>query len=159
MDMRRNDRAVTDEAAIDAIIRDCDCCRLGFVDGEEAYVVPVNFACVQEDGRRVFYIHGAQEGRKAELVRKNGRCCFELDTGHGVMTAEAACGYSFYYKSVIGQGNIAFVDDPVKKTEALNHIMARYSDRGDWSFPEAVLERTGVLRLEVTELSCKENRA
>ena len=159
MQMRRNERAVTDGAKIDTIIQSCDCCRLGFVDGEEAYVVPVNFACVEEDDKRVFYIHGAKEGRKADLVRKNGRCGFELDTGHGIMTADAACGYSFCYQSVIGRGTIAFMDDPAKKAEALNRIMAKYSGKGDWSFPEAVLERTGVLRLEVTELSCKENRA
>lgn len=159
MDMRRKDRAVTDEAAIDAVIQSCDCCRLGFVDGEEAYVVPVNFACVKEGGRRVLYIHGAAEGRKAELVRKNGRCGFEMDTGHGLMTAESACGYSFYYQSVIGRGSIAFVEDPAEKAAALDRIMARYSQREGWHYPEAVLARTGVLRLEVTALSCKENRA
>ena len=31
--MRRHDREITDAAQIDAVIRACDCCRLGFADG------------------------------------------------------------------------------------------------------------------------------
>lgn len=159
MKMRRSEREVTDAAKIDAIIRRCECVRLGFVDGDEAYIVPVNFALTEEDGKRVFYIHGAQEGRKAALVREKGRCSFEMDCSHEVLHAEQACDYSYYYQSVMGKGCIAFVDDLEKKAAALNLIMGQYSDKSDWSFPEAMLKRTGVIRLEVTELSAKENMA
>lgn len=159
MKMRRKEREVTDAAKITEIINSCDCCRLGFVDGDEAYIVPVNFAMTEESGKRVFYIHGAAEGRKADLVRKNGRCGFEMDTGHGLMTGDEACDYSFFYQSVIGQGKIAFVEDTAEKAEALNLIMGKYSKKSDWKFPEIMLKRTGILRLEVTELSCKEHKA
>ncbi len=158
MKMRRKEREVTDAAKIDAIIRSCDCCRLGFVDGDEAYIVPVNFAMTEEGGKRVFYIHGAKEGRKAELIREKGRCSFEMDTGHRVKAGESACDFSYLYQSVMGRGSIAFVEDLAQKTAALNLIMGQYSDRSDWSFPEAVLARTGLIRLEVEELTCKENQ-
>lgn len=158
MKMRRKEREVTDAAKINGIIRSCDCCRLGFVDGDEAYIVPVNFAMTEENGKRVFYIHGAKEGRKAGLIREKGRCSFEMDTKHAIMTGETACDYSFYYQSVMGKGSIAFVDCLEKKAAALNLIMGQYSDKSDWGFPEAMLERTGVIRLEVEELSCKENQ-
>lgn len=159
MKMRRHDREITDSARINGIIRCCECVHLGFVDGEDAYVVPVNFALAEEEGKRVFYIHGAQEGRKAELIREKGRCSFAMNCSHEVLTADAACDFSYYYQSVMGKGSIAFVDDPDKKAAALNLIMGQYSDRDDWGFPEAVLQRTGVIRLEVTELSAKENMA
>jgi len=41
--MRRNDREVNDEMKIDSIIKSCDCCRLGFVENNEAYILPLNF--------------------------------------------------------------------------------------------------------------------
>jgi len=41
--MRRSDREVKDSARIDEIIRMCDCCRLGLVDGDGVYIVPLNF--------------------------------------------------------------------------------------------------------------------
>lgn len=159
MKMRRQEREVSDAAKIDEIIRRCECVHLGFVDGDEAYIVPVNFALAEEDGKRVFYIHGAQEGRKAALIREKGRCSFAMNCSHEVLSAEEACNFSYYYQSVMGKGSIAFVDDLDKKAAALNLIMGQYSDRSDWSFPEAMLQRTGVIRLEVTELSAKENMA
>ncbi len=60
--MRRQDRAVTDPEKIRAVIDACEVCRLGFQDGRGVYVVPVNFGHAVEDGRHVFYFHGAAEG-------------------------------------------------------------------------------------------------
>lgn len=158
MNMRRKERAVTDAGKIDAIIRSCDCCRLGFVDGEEAYIVPVNFVMAEEDGKRVLYLHGAKEGRKAALIREKGRCSFEMDTKHELLAADTACGHSYLYQSVMGRGSIAFVEEPERKAAALNLIMGRYSGKSDWTFPQEVLERTGLICLEIEELSCKENQ-
>lgn len=158
MNMRRKEREVTDAGKIDAIIRSCDCCRLGFVDGGEAYIVPVNFAMTEENGSRVLYIHGAKEGRKAALIREKGRCSFEMDTKHELLTADTACGHSYFYQSVMGRGSIAFVEEPEKKAAALNLIMGRYSGRSDWTFPQEMLERTGLIRLEIEALSCKEHQ-
>ena len=53
-EMRRKDREVTDEARIDEIISRCNCCRIGFNDSGEVYIVPLNFGYVKQDGRRTF---------------------------------------------------------------------------------------------------------
>lgn len=53
-------------------------------------MVPVNFGHTVEGGRHVFYFHGAAEGRKVDLVRRNGWAGFELDTGYRLQGAEAA---------------------------------------------------------------------
>ena len=45
-EMRRKDREVTDEARIDEIISRCTCCRIGFNDSGEVYIVPLNFGYV-----------------------------------------------------------------------------------------------------------------
>lgn len=158
MNMRRSERQITDPERIDAIIRSCDCCRLGFVDGDEAYIVPVNFVMAEEGGKRVLYFHGAKEGRKAALIREKGRCSFEMDTKHALMSADTACGHSYFYQSVMGRGSVAFVEEPEQKAAALNLIMGQYTGKGDWHFPEEVLCRTGLIRLEISELSCKENQ-
>ena len=69
--MRRKDREVLDEIKIDEFIRNCDCCRIGFYDKEnnEVYIVPLNFGYSNVDNKRVFYFHGAKEGRKIEFQR------------------------------------------------------------------------------------------
>ena len=61
--MRRKDREITDSARIDAVIRGCDCCRLGFCDAGEVYILPLNFGYENREGKRTFYFHSAREGR------------------------------------------------------------------------------------------------
>ena len=41
--MRRVDREVTDFLKMTDIMKNCECCRLGLVDKNEAYIVPMNF--------------------------------------------------------------------------------------------------------------------
>ena len=69
--MRRQDREVTDPEKINSIISSCHCCRLGFCDQGKAYLVPLNFGHAVENGTRVFYFHGAKEGRKIEQMLGN----------------------------------------------------------------------------------------
>lgn len=155
--MRRKDREVTDREQILEVIGRCDCCRLGFADGEDAYLVPLNFGYVQDGQGLHLYFHGAREGRKADLIRRKGRAGFEMDTNHQVNRNENPCEYSFRFQSVIGRGTIGPVEDPEQKAAALNLIMSRYSPRGDWEFPSHALANTAVFRLDVEELSCKEH--
>ena len=78
--MRRNDRAIPDFAAMLAVVRQCDCCRLGLVENGEAYIVPLNFGWEAEGETLTLYFHGAAEGRKLALLRQNPAASFEMDT-------------------------------------------------------------------------------
>ena len=153
--MRRHDREITDAAQIDAVIRACDCCRLGFADGGSCYIVPMNFGFVREGGRRIFYFHSAREGRKLELAQRNGTAGFELDTGHGLNTADAPCGYSFRFQSVIGTGRISLVQEPAEKLRAREAVMAQCTGRSGWEFPAGAADSVAILKLTVQEISCK----
>ena len=156
--MRREERAVTDPEKIGAVIGACQVLRLGFQEGKGVYVVPVNFGCeLMKEGRRVFYIHGSHEGRKADLVRRNGWAGFEMDTGYQIRGGEAACDYSAAYCSVIGEGPISIVEDPAEKRRGLTAIMRQATGREDWTFSDEAVGRVCVLRLEAAELSCKEH--
>ena len=99
--MRRADRAVTDRERILQVIESCTCCRVGFSCPEGAYIVPLNFAFVPGTPDR-FYFHGAQEGRKADLIRTAPRVGFELDCAHALTAGQTGCSYSYRYRSVIG---------------------------------------------------------
>ncbi len=155
--MRRTDREILDEKKILQIIEACDCCRLGLCDGEAPYVVPLNFAHCMEGEKHIFYFHSAKAGRKIELIRKNKKAGFEMDTAHSVQSAVKACGYTFKYQSVIGQGDVDLVKTRDKKRKALQMIMGHYSGRSDWQFEDQMVDAVEIIRLEVSKLSCKEN--
>lgn len=157
--MRRKDREVLDEVKIDKFIRNCDCCRIGFYDKEnnEVYIVPLNFGYSNVDNKRVFYFHGAKEGRKIELISKTKKVSFEMDSNHELIVGKMACNYSERYQSIMGTGLISFVEDKDEKIAALNEIMFQSTGKKDWDFPEPMLNGVAVFMIEVTSLSCKEH--
>lgn len=155
--MRRKDREVTDQNRISEIIRSCQCMRLALADGKSAYIVPVNFG--YDCGQNAFYFHGAIKGRKIDLIRNNGYAGFEMDTDHQLETADEACGFSFAYSSIVGEGKIALVEDTEEKRHGLNCIMEHMAGSGRWEYPDQMLQRTAVIRLDVEEMCAKSNRS
>lgn len=155
--MRRKEREITDYNTMLEIVRKCDCLRLGFVDGDDAYIVPLNYGYEDKDGELVIYCHGAKDGRKADLIKKNGRASFEMDTKHEFVAGYIACDYSYMYQSVIGKGSIGFVEDYEEKKHALEIIMSHYSDKKDWQFGEARINAVAVIKLNVSEWTAKEH--
>ena len=69
--MRRRDREVTDLMRIADIISRCTCCRVGFYDNGDIYIVPLNFGYERKNDTYIFYFHGAEVGRKMDLAKKN----------------------------------------------------------------------------------------
>lgn len=155
--MRRKEREITDEEKLEEVIKACSCCRVGFYDEGQVYIVPVNFGYIKREGQYAFYFHGAQEGRKMDLIRKNPEVGFEMDTNYALKTAEAACGYSAYFQSIIGNGKVSIVEDAKEKEAGLRAIMEHMAGSGSWEFNEKMLAAVCVWKLEVEELTGKEN--
>lgn len=153
--MRRKDREVTDIGRIREIIASCDCCRLGFCDEGRAYVVPLDFGFVEGEGRCTLYFHGAQEGRKIDLIRKTGWASFEMDTGHEWVRGETAQQNTSRFQCVMGGGPVTLLETEEEKRAGLLAILAHVTGEDRWEISGAALEKTLVFRLDVEELSCK----
>ena len=154
--MRRKDREVTELGAIGRIIGDCKVLRLGMVDEGRPYVVPMNFGFDLRDGVLELYCHSAPEGRKVEVLRRKPEVCFEMDCGHRLVEAEAACGYGFAYSSVIGEGTVGFIEDHEEKLRALLRIMEHQTGRSDFSIPDAALRGVLVFGVAVGSFTAKQ---
>lgn len=155
--MRRKDREITERNRIEAIISACECCRLGFCDDGEVYIVPLSFGYECENGVDRFYFHSAKEGRKIDLIRLNPRVGFELDTNYKLNEAETACGYSARFQSVIGTGTLRFLTEPEEKRMGLRSLMNRTAGRKHWEFTDEMLEAVCVFELTVESMTCKEH--
>lgn len=156
--MRRKEREVTEEAALEQIVKACDCCRLGLWDDPWPYVVPMNFGFLRQGKDWVFYFHSAKEGKKLDLIRTHPQAAFEMDTAHQLKRHETACGHSFCYQSVTGRGTISFVEEEEEKRQALNAIMERYTGKGNWPFSKEMMEAVAILKLEAVEVTGKEHQ-
>ena len=157
MKMRRQDREVTDSKRINEIINSCNCCRVGFNDDGEVYIVPLNFGYEIKDGKYILYFHGARDGRKYNLAKSSPYVGFEMDCAFELVRANSPCEYSAHFCSIIGNGNLKIVDDFNDKKHALEIIMKHLTGRDNFEFIDKMVEQTAILKLEVTELSCKEH--
>ncbi len=155
--MRRRDREVTDYNKMIAIVAECDCCRLGLVDENGAYIVPLNFGYEEVNGRLLFYFHGAAAGKKMDLIRTQETASFEMDRKHQLAQGKTACAYSYFYQSIMGNGKIQIVNEYDEKVHALNVLMSHYCVQNEWDFNREQVDRITVIKMEVTNWSCKEH--
>jgi nitroimidazol reductase NimA-like FMN-containing flavoprotein (pyridoxamine 5'-phosphate oxidase superfamily) len=127
--MRRSEREITDRKEMEEILARATVCHLGLVDGDEPYVVPLNFGF---DGTHL-YFHAAREGRKLDLIRRNPKACFQVQTDVTVSSGKTACEWACAYRSVIGRGRAEIVEDDEAKGAGLDAIMAQYgSDQREY---------------------------
>lgn len=154
--MRRKDREVTDFSKVLEVIDSCDCCRLGLIDeAQEAYIVPLNFGYESENGNLILYFHGSSTGKKMDLIAKQHRASFEMDTKHHLVSGDTPCKYSYLYQCVMGKGEIEILHSPDDKLHGLERIMAHYASETRWDFRPEMVERVSVFKLIVREWSCK----
>ena len=155
--MRRNDREVTDMMKIEDIISRCTCCRIGFQDDGEVYIVPLSFGYAVKGDTYIFYFHGAKEGRKIDLINKNPAVGFEMDTNYALNEADQACGYSAHFQSIVGNGVVSVVSEINEKKLGLSLLMEHNTGKQNWNFDEKMVNAVTVFKLEVTKMSCKEH--
>ena len=113
--MRRKDREITDFDEIMNIINKCDTCRLALFDKEFPYIVPLNFGVDIRDEQLYLYFHCAKKGKKLDLILQNNNVTFEMDCEHNIILYEERMSCTMGYASVIGHGNIEFVDEKEEK--------------------------------------------
>ena len=102
------------------------------------YLLPMNFGF--KDG--VIYIHGAQKGKKIDILKVNPQVCVNFSTDHQLrfQSEEVACSWSMRYRSVLAYGRVEFITDPTEKISALDIVMAQYSDRSFLYNPPSIRE-------------------
>jgi uncharacterized protein len=151
--MRRTEREITERSAMDDIIRRSKVCHIAMCDGNQPYLVPMNFGY---DGKHIF-LHGADKGRKLDVLKKNAHVCFEFEIVGNIRQDEKACGWGIEYESVIGFGHARFLENMAEKKRALGVIMRQYSER-DWTFPDQAVSKTLVMRIDIGEMTGKRSK-
>ena len=148
--MRRAEKEIKDRKEIDDIIRQSRVCRLAMTEGDQPYVLPLNFGY---DGT-CLYFHCADQGRKLEILRKNPKVCFVFDHLEKIKKNAQACEWGAAFASVIGEGVARILEPSEEKIKGLSAVMAQYSGRSFEFSPEA-LERTAVIRVTISNLTGK----
>jgi nitroimidazol reductase NimA-like FMN-containing flavoprotein (pyridoxamine 5'-phosphate oxidase superfamily) len=156
--LRRKDREITDINDKLAIIEKCKFCRIGLCENNFPYVVSLNYGYTYENDELTLFFHGALEGKKIDIIKKNNNACFEIDCDTSLIEREEASHYSYAYKSVIGFGKIIFMEHNEEKSTGLKHLMKHQTGKEFmYDFSEDVLKKVCVFKMVVEEFTGKQN--
>ena len=151
--MRRSDKAVTEQVAIEKILRAGKTCQLAFAAEPVPYLVTLNYGYHDE----ALYFHAALEGRKIELIKKNGQAAFTVALDLGLIKGENACDWSVRFQSVVGYGQISLLENLEEKQQGLDLFMEQYSDE-KFSYPDKMVQATAVIKLVISEMTVRQSR-
>ncbi len=149
--MRRKERAM-DEAQAVSLLEEG---QLGVLstagtDGEP-YGVPLNYCYVREDN--AIFFHCANEGRKMENIKSNGRVSFTVIGRNRIIHEKLTT----YYESVIVSGRASLVQDDEEKVLRLNQLCRHLTPGIDWREGCGHLVRTAIVRIDIDGISGKKN--
>ena len=154
----RREREVTDLDEIIKILDTCMILHLGLVDGDEPYVVPLNYGYAMEDGKLTLYMHGAKTGHKLDLIRANPKVFFEMDCDVHPFEGNHACQYGTTYASVMGRGIAQIVEDVDEKIKALTIFMKTQTGK-DFEFNEKLAGVVSIIKVDVSDYTAKRRPA
>lgn len=121
-EMRRPLLACNDQDKISAFLSSATTGYLGLTDNSEPYVVPLNFVW----WKGAVYIHGAESGRKMEIINRNKRICFTVSENFGTMVNPVPAKTDTSYMSVMIFGEIEIVADLSEATAAMQKLLDKY---------------------------------
>ena len=155
--MRRKDREITDKSIMEDIIANADICHLAMVDDDKPYLVPVNFGYEND----ILYIHGAVEGKKIDVLKKNNNVCFEImDRNYQIKLSDPSHNSTTFYRSVIGNGKAHFIDDKDEKIHGLDVLLKQYGHGLDANkTPDAMLKQTAVIKIVIEKITGKAHQS
>ena len=155
--MRRKDREISCINDKLAIIEKCKVCRIGLSLNDYPYVVPLNYGYTCENQILTLYFHGANTGKKIDIIKQNNNACFEIDCDTGLVAGEKPCDYSFEFKSIIGFGKIFLLETNDEKTKGLSCLMKHQTGREiECHFTEEELKNLCVFKIAVKEFTGKQ---
>lgn len=148
--MRKAAREITERGELEEILARAEILFLALHDEPAPYVVPLTFAYAEG----AFWFHGAPEGTKLDLIRRDPRVGFSAVADARTVPGATACDFAATGASVVGRGTARIVADPGERRRGLDALMRRHGmDRP--AYRAESLARTCVVRVDVEELRGK----
>lgn len=152
--MTRREQQVTDINEIIEILEKSKVVHVGMIDGDEPYVVPMNYGYILEDGKLTIYLHGARRGRKIDAIKTNPKVFYEMCCDITPFEGEVACKYGITYASIMGRGLATLVEDVEEKKKALSILMKTQTGK-DFQFEDKLTTVVSIIKIDTLEFTAK----
>jgi len=148
------ERGHYDRETIYHILDEALICHVGFVVKGHPFVIPVNFARVDD----TIILHGAKASRLLKHIEAGYPVCVETTIIDGLVLARSVFHHSINYRSVVLFGRGRLIQDEQEKLAALKAV-TEHLIPGRWQearLPNRKeLNATSVVSIEISEASAK----
>jgi nitroimidazol reductase NimA-like FMN-containing flavoprotein (pyridoxamine 5'-phosphate oxidase superfamily) len=151
--MRRKDKEITNQSDLEIILQKAQVCRLGFLDYDLPYIVPVNYGYHMGN----IYIHSAIEGKKIDIIKKNPKVCFEVELDHKIYDTGIPCKWSTSYKSIIGFGTASLITDIEEKKKSLGILIDHYTSGTVYDFSKKMIDTVAIIKITIDNMTGKQS--
>lgn len=148
--MRKHKREIKSREEVEEVLAAARVMRLALSVDDRPYVVPLNFGY----NAGAIYFHCAKEGRKLDMIRLNPQVSFEVESDVAIIEADAPCGWTTHFRSVIGFGKAVTVEDEAEKLRGMDVLMAHHgAAKGEYD--KHNFDHAAIVRVDIEEMTGK----
>jgi len=153
---------ITDKDIIDQVLDKTEFGTLAICHENKPYSLPINFVRVDN----CIYFHGAKKGKKIDILKNNSLASFSVVEAFSMIqsyfssSGNLACPATQFFKSVMIDGIITFVEDYDEKVLALQKLMEKLQPEGKYK-PlnhddyQKSINATQIFKLDIEEIRAK----
>jgi nitroimidazol reductase NimA-like FMN-containing flavoprotein (pyridoxamine 5'-phosphate oxidase superfamily) len=150
--VRREDRAVNDEAWIKALLNRAAIGYLATVNDGQPFINSNLF--VYDEAKHVIYMHTARVGRTRANVETHEKVCFTVSEMGRLLPAEEALEFSVEYAGVVAFGTAQVIEENAEMRHGLQLLLDKYfthlqPGRDYRPIADEELKRTSVYRIDI----------
>ena len=125
---------IKDEKIIDEVLNQNEYGVLAICFEDKPYSVPINFVKMDKN----IYFHGGKSGRKLEILKKNQFASFSVVEAGSLISSYfsskdgLACPATQFFKSIIIDGKIEFLENYDEKVKIFSVMMKRLQSEGGY---------------------------
>lgn len=154
--MRRDEKAITDNKIFEDLLKKGRYITISMSKNDVPYIVTLSYG--YDNSQNALYFHCANEGQKIDYIKFNPNVCGTIIEDNGYSE-----GCTQEFRSLIVRGTIEIVDDIPEKKYAFDILLSHLEKDPDilkekhFKSDEAY-SKTGILRLDITEITGKEEK-
>jgi nitroimidazol reductase NimA-like FMN-containing flavoprotein (pyridoxamine 5'-phosphate oxidase superfamily) len=159
-EVRRRDRAVTDEGWIKAFLHSGAWGALATVAEGQPFIHARLYA--YDEGAQAIYMHAGLQGRTRSNLERDARVCFSVSEMGRLLPDEIAAEFSLEYAGVTAFGRGVVVEDDEEKGHGLQLLMDKYAPhlqpgRDYRPANQDEMDCTSVFRIDIESWSAKKS--
>ncbi|MFX1374806.1 MAG: pyridoxamine 5'-phosphate oxidase family protein [Promethearchaeota archaeon] len=155
--MRRSEKEIIDKKILSSILNNGKFTVISMCKENEPYLVTLSYG--YDKSKNSLYFHCANEGQKIDFIRSNPLVCGTVIEDNGY---EDGCGQ--LYRSVLFRGKMIILEDLQEKKYGFDIILNQLENdsntvKNKFFKKDETYENTGMLRLDINQISGKEEKA